>query len=359
MKIGIDISALVYGTGVSIYTKELVTNLLKLDSQNQYLLFGGSLRRLEELKSFSKSLTSKHDDKLFNIPPTLADILWNVLRFPKVESLTGQLDVFHSSDWTQPPTNAFKITTVHDLAPLRYPRETHPTIVAVHRRRLDIIKKEVDRVIVPSLATKKDLIDFGIKEERIRVIPEAASIIHERSTDEEIQKVKTKYKIDSNYLVTIGVGQRKNTQRLIEAFEKATAGQNLKLVLIGRSIQNFKENRGVRFTGHVTDQEFAALVSGAQVMVYPSLYEGFGLPILEAFNAQVPVVTSNVSSMPEVANDAAVLVDPYEVDSIAQGIMKSLKTQKTLKEMVTKQKGKYSWERTAQMTLEVYAESLK
>ncbi len=357
MKIAIDVSPIIYNTGVSIYTKEIVTNLLSLDKENDYVLYGGSFRQFSTLKSEVEKLPGKFSKKLFPIPPVAADFLWNRIHKLPIDSLIGKVDVFHSSDWTQPPTNAFKVTTIHDLSPIRFPRHMHPRIVSVHRARFNWIKKEANIIIAPSVATKADLIEYGIREERIRVIPEAASIIHKPATEQQIQKVKTKYNIDSNYIVTVGVGQRKNTDRLIQAFEKSAAGQSLKLVLIGRSTQHFDDGRGIRFTGHVTDEEFAALISGAQAMVYPSLYEGFGLPILEAFNANVPVVTSNLSSMPEVAGDAAILVDPYEVESISEGITKALKNQKTLKDKGLTQKNKFSWLKAAEKTLDVYKES--
>ncbi len=357
MKIAIDTSALLYGTGVSVYTRDLIKALLEIDQQNDYLLFGGSLRRGRELKNLLGQFQGKCQTKVFPIAPTLADFLWNRLHTLPIERLIGKVDVLHSSDWTQPPSKAFKVTTVHDLAPLRFPRLTHPRIVSAHKARLTWVKKEVDRVIVPSLATQEDLIDFGIKEEKIRVIPEAASIITKKAGMEEIRQVKKKYNIDGDYLVTVGVGQRKNTTRLIEAFEKAAAGQDLKLVLIGRSVEKFKDLRNIRFTGRVTDEEFRSLVTGATLMVYPSLYEGFGLPILEAFNAGVPVVTSNTSGMPEVAGDAAILVDPYEIESISEGIKTGLRRRKSLIDKATARASRFSWKKAAEMTLTVYLES--
>jgi glycosyltransferase involved in cell wall biosynthesis len=356
MKIGIDISQIVYDTGVSAYTKELVKALVTLDVENKYLLFGGSARLMSVLNAFVDPFGGRVEKKILPIPPTLSDLLFNTLRFPPIETFIGQVDVFHSSDWTQPKSNAKKVTTVHDLAPLKFPRETHPRIVAVHRRRLEIVRREVDLVIVPSDATRDDLIAYGVEEERIRVIPEAPTIVKSKSTLNEIEAIKKKYKIDGQYLVTVGVGKRKNTEKLIKAFENIRAGKNLKLVLLGRNNLGYPEERGLRFTGHVSDQEFSALVSGAEVLVYPSLYEGFGLPILEGFAAGVPVVTSNVSSLPQVAGEGAILVDPYEVSSISEGIKEALKNPKLLIQKGSKRLQDFSWEATAKMTLAVYNE---
>lgn len=359
MKIAIDISQIVYGTGVSVYTEELVKNLLKLDSQNEYFLFAGTLRQRGYLKKFLSTLSGRFSSKVIIFPPTLADIIWNRLHILPIEKLVGNTDVFHSSDWTQPPSSAFKVTTVHDLAPLRFPKLTPPRIYDAHKARLEWVKKEVDRVIVPSEATKNELVEYGFNSERIRVIPEAPSSIYFKRVEEEIEKVKTKYKIRNKYLLSVGVGQRKNTERLIKAFELARAGKDLKLVLIGRPQDEIRDGRNVFFLGHVPAPDKPALYSGAEALVYPSLYEGFGLPILEAFSCGTPVVTSNTSSMVEVAGEASVLVDPYEVESIADGIKKALRGKVGLSKKGLQQAGKFSWEKTAQDTLNVYLEAKK
>ncbi len=310
MKIGIDISQIVYGTGVSVYTKLLVENLLKIDRGNEYLLFAGTLRRRKGiLEVFSQA-------KIFPIPPTLADLIWNRLHVLPIEKLIGQVDVFHSSDWTQPPSKAFKVTTVHDLISLKFPKLIHPLILAVHERRLEWVKKEADRVIVPSNCTKEDLVAYGVDEGKIRVIYEAA--VSSRASQTVVDRIKKKYKINTKYLFAVGLSPYKNFERIIKAFDLVGGGKDLKLVIAGRSDPKIhQERRGVRFLGGVSDEELAALFTGAEALVFPSLYEGFGLPILDAFACQIPVVTSNLSSMSEIAGDAAILVDPYDVASIA------------------------------------------
>src|SRR3989344_3402437 len=177
MKIAIDISSIVYGTGVSIYTRNLVTNLIKEDIQNDYILFGGSLRRMRDLRIFLNTLKKySFQGKIFPIPPTLADIFWNKLHVLPIEKLIGRNDIFHSSDWTQPPSNAFKVTTIHDLVPLLFPKLTHSRIVDVHKRRLARVKKYADWIIAPSNQTKGDLINSGFSKDKISVIPEAVDI---------------------------------------------------------------------------------------------------------------------------------------------------------------------------------------
>jgi len=361
MKIAIDISGVVYGTGVSVYTENLVRNLLSIDKENEYVLFGGSLRRAGELREFANSLRGRSlQGKIFPIPPTLADLIWNKLHIVPIDLFTGKVDVFHSSDWAQPPTGAFKVTTVHDLSPIKFPRVTHPKIVSAHKARLTWVKKVVDRVIVPASATNDDLVAYGISQERIRVIPEAPSPIFKVAKKEEIERLKKKYKISGKYLLAVGINPRKNTQRIIEAFDFVKAGEDLKLVLVGEpSFLEIKEQRDVRIVGHVPSQMMPVFYSGAEALVYPSIYEGFGLPILEAFACGCPVVVSNTSSMPEVAGDSAVMVDPYDVNSIVDGIETVLKARKVFVKKGSSRVKKYSWMKTALETLKVYEEAYK
>ncbi len=352
MKIGIDISQVVYGTGVSLYTKELVRKLLEIDREDQFILFGGSLRSQYLLRQFSLSLKGNLEVKILPFSPTMADFIWNRVHRLKVEKLIGKVDVFHSSDWTQPPTNAFKVTTVHDLAPLKFPKATHPRIVSVHSRRLYWVLRECDRIIVPSQSTRGDLIAIGGKEEKITVIPEAAGEIFKVQPQNLIENVKAKYGIKDDYLITVGYGERKNTKKLIEAYEKAKR-KNLKLVVVG-GIKKETETRGVIFTGYVSDLELAAFYSGAKALVYPSFYEGFGLPVLQAFSCGCPVVTSRGTAMEEVAHKSAILVDPYEVSSIAEGIDEILRKPKEYIKKGLKRAKDFSWKDTAEQTLALY-----
>lgn len=361
MRIGIDISQIVYKTGVSTYTENLVKSLLEVDSENDYVLFGGSLRRREGLITFARSIDyryrSRVQSRLFRFPPTLLDILWNRIHKIPVETFVGRLNVFHSSDWVQPPSYSFRVTTIHDLSPLRFPKLTHPKIVEVTQRRLYWIKKEVDRIIVPSQATYEDLIILGFKKSKIRIIPEAADSYFRPASLKDQAIVKKKYNLD-NFILAVGTSKRKNLDRVISAFELARAGKGFKLVVVGERTEDTKERRGVLFIGHISKEELRRLYSSALCLVYPSIYEGFGLPILEAFACNCPVVTSNVSSLPEVAGKAAILVDPFSVDSIAEGIRRAIMRRKSLIKAGNKRLSLFSWKKTAIETLNVYREAL-
>ena len=350
MIIAIDISQIVYGTGVSHYRENLVKSLLQIDGKNEYVLYAGSLRRKRDVLNFFPQT------KVFPIPPILADIVWNKLHILPIERLIGRVDIVHTSDWAEPPSSAIKVTTVHDIIPIKFPKLTPSIIISTHKKRLEWVAKESKKIIVPSESTKNDLIDLGFSEHIIRVIPEAPNLI--KASSDDVVRIKTKYGIREDYIISIGTKPWKNTQRIIEAYHLSKFGKNLKLIIIGeKKGTSFQDERGVRFLGHIENNDLSALLTGSQVLVFPSLYEGFGIPILDAFNCCVPVVTSNLSSMPEVSGDAAILVDPYNINSIADGIEKALRGPKGLIKKGLARVKDFSWTKTAKMTLDVYNEA--
>ncbi len=356
MRYAIDLSQIIYGTGVSHYRENLVRNLLKIDSENEYVLYGGSLRRIKDLrfKINDLGLTPRTTVKTFPIPPRIADIVWNKLHILPIEKLIGQVDAVHTSDWAEPPSKMNKVTTVHDLVALKFSKITPRLVVETHKERLKWVNKESKIIIVPSIATKNDLIELGFDENKIRVIYEAPNL----SKSNEVEEIKKKYAIREDYIIAIGANPRKNTQSIIDAYHLSKYGKNLKLIIVGEKINTkLEDERGVRFLGHLPDDELSALLTGSSALVFPSLYEGLGIPVLDAFNCEVPVVTSNISSMPEVAGGAAVLVDPYDVNSIADGIEEALSKPKTLIAKGLKRVADFSWTKTAEETLKVYKEA--
>lgn len=173
MKIGIDVSQIAYeGTGVAQLIKNLVSGLLRVDSKNEYILFFSSLRK--RIPHFAEAWRGKQNFKIkaFRIPPTLLDLVWNKLHIFPVEWLIGDVDVFITSDWTEPPTTkAKKATILYDLIVYKYPQETDRKIIDVQKRKLRWVKKESDLVFCISEATKKDAMEIlGIDEKRLKVI---------------------------------------------------------------------------------------------------------------------------------------------------------------------------------------------
>jgi len=376
MRIGIDISQVVYeGTGVAAYTTNLVDNLLRIDRNNDYTLFGSSLRRKEKLiESVNKICINNLNhcrSSIWPLPPIILDTLWNRLHVLLVESLVGNIAVFHSSDWTQPPSKAKKVTTVHDLVAYKYPDWLHHSIVETHRRRLDWVEKESDLIIAVSQATKKDIMEIlDIEESRIRVIYEAADDAYRRfvallkgEQKKRFDVVKRKYSLPEHYFLAVGTQEpRKNLDRLIQAVQILKT-KAVNLVIAGKygwGALPKVSAANTRVLGYIDSEDLPALYWGAGAFIYPSLYEGFGLPIVEAMTMGCPVITSKTSSLPEVGGEAALYVDPLSVEDIAAKMtmvwdMGSFRYKDLVKKCID-QASKFSWEKTARETIDVYEE---
>jgi len=332
LRVGMDISQLAHFGGVNTYTRNLTDQLSKFDDL--------------EMRYFYSSLRKPYHGRLknvkkFKLPPTLFEMLFNRWRNVGIEKFIGLVDVFHSSDWTQPPSKAKKVTTYHDVVPLKYPQWSHPKIVAVHKRRLYLVEKEIDMVIAVSESTKKDLLEVSqIPEEKITVIHEAATDDFKKQNKKVQENFRKKYGLPEKYVLAIGgVGERRNLEMIKQA------SKDYHLVIAGKTIPILET------------QELESLYASAQVLLYASLYEGFGLPILDSFACGVPVITSNVSSMPEIGGEAAIYVNPKNVSEIAEKLKMVMEDQDLREDLIKKGLGqvkKFSWEKAAKETVEVY-----
>lgn len=331
IRVGMDISQTAHKGGVAIYTKNLSSELSKIDDLDM-VYFYSSLRKpyrgkLKNIKSY-------------RLPPTIFELFFNKIRNVTIEKFLGPMDIFHSSDWTQPPTKALKVTTVHDLVPIKYPQWSHPKIVAVHKRRIKIVEKEIDMVIAVSQTSKKDLMEVtNIPSEKITVIYEGRPNFKVRSK-KEILQFRKKYNLPEKFILAIGgVGERRNLFRIREA------AKDYNLVVSGVDIPWLDEG------------ELNLLYNSSEVLVYTSLYEGFGLPIVDAFSSGLPVITSNISAMPEVGGTAALYADPYNVSDIRKKIKIILEDNELRGGLIKKgfdQANKFSWEKCAKQTAEIY-----
>ncbi len=375
MKIGIDISQIVYPGGVGVYTKNLISHLVKIDGQDQYVFFAASLRKKQLLETWFSQLKKKAtktnvQSRFFPLPPVLTQLLFNQLRFTRIEIFTGKIDLFHTSDWTEPKTNCSKVTTVHDLAPLIYPHLHHPKIVKVFSQKLALVKRESDFIIAVSKSTKKDLVNkLGIKSEKIKVIYEALDDDFKKA-EPDISWFKS---LDlGNFIVSDAIkNPRKNLKNLLRAFEKVK-NKKIKLVLVGQPLWQQKElealleksvfkNRIVKLD-RVSLAQLKALYQKAKLAVFPSFYEGFGLPLLEALSCGCPVVCSDNSSFPEIGGKEALYCSPNKPNQIAQKINQLIENpdlRLELKQAAKKQIKKFSWQKTAKETLEAYQEAVR
>lgn len=342
MKIAIDISQIAYqGTGVAVYTENLVKNIAEIDKKNDYLLFGSSLRKSKYLKEFCEEFKKypNYSYNIFKYPPSVLSLLWNKMHVFSIDKLIGKVDVLHTSDWLEPPSNAKKVTTIHDLIVFVDPKNTPESIISTQLKKLSWVTKETDKIIAVSKSTKNDIIKYlKIPSEKIEVIYEAASNTFKKTQSEKKDK----------FFLVVGTSKRKNLDNIIKAFEKLNL-PDVHLTITGRSQKH--DNKLIKEIGFVEEKELARLYSNALALIYIPTYEGFGLPVLEALSCGCQVVSSKVSSLPEVGGDAVFYADPYSIEDITKQIQNSINHPK---KNLSLQTSKFSWEKTARQTIDLY-----
>jgi glycosyltransferase involved in cell wall biosynthesis len=392
MRIGIDItSAVRQGAGIGRFTRELIRALLTLDSPHEYRLFaatGGLPRSITEPRlayvtqpAFARNRQRpKERGELFAICNLqfLSDDwlhrIWHRARLPiPIEAAMGRVDLFHEPDFVLPPTlpRTPTVLTVHDLTFIRDPESAFPRL----RRYLNrVVPRSVARathVLADSAATRDDLIElFHTLPDKITVLYGGVDARFAPVRDpERWAAVRAKYNIGLGpFILGIGTIQpRKNYKRLIKAFAQLQSPTpNLQLVIVGgkgwlyddifAEVKRLGLENRVRFPGFADDDDLPTIYSAAAVLAYPSTYEGFGLPILEAMACGTPVVTSTTSSMPELAGDAALLVEPTNVDALAAALLRAQDTalRQTLVAHGLEQTRKFRWDQAAVQLLEIY-----
>ena len=362
MKIAIDITQSIYGTGVSNYTKEIVARLIKNHPNDEFVLFGGSLRRKKELLQFAKKAGGI--PKIYSMPPSFMDFVWNSLHILPVENLIGKVDIVHTSDWTEPPSRIPKVTTVHDLVAFKYPKTSTSNIRNAHRKKLAWVIRESKKIIAVSESTKADLISIlRVPEEKIVVIHEGAQSRYTPQPLEIQEIVKRRYKTGDEFIFAVSTLEpRKNQTGLIESFKIVRKTYpNLNLAIAGKTGWGEKVEpiEGVIMLGYVPDNDLPGLFSACEAFVHPAFYEGFGLTPLEAMSCGAAVAVSNMSSLPEVVGEAGVYFDPTSAQSIASGIITAIQDKAKLRAHSLKQAQKFSFDKAAEKTYKVYEEVLK
>jgi glycosyltransferase involved in cell wall biosynthesis len=372
MRIGIDYtSAARQRAGIGRYTRELVAALLSLENAHQYTIFAavGGLKdddwRLEvQREGIQLRTLPLSDDWLVR--------LWHRLRLPiPVEVVTGPLDVFYSPDFALPPTarTTKTLLTVHDLSFMHHPEAFVPSLQRYLERTVPRSLDRADLVLADSAHTRSDLITlFGVAPEEVKVIyPGVDSRFRPKPEPGERERLRERYGIeDRPYVLSVGTLQpRKNYVRLIKAFVQFRTATDIgaQLLIAGGHgwlyddiLAEAKRHEDVQLLGFVEDEDLPALYRGATFFAFVSLYEGFGLPVLEAMACGVPVVCSDTSSIPEVAGDSALLVDPLRLDELAEGMIRVLREEELREEMVNRglaQAADFTWERSARQLLNV------
>ncbi len=369
MEIGIDASRTVYKqkTGTEYYSYNLIKNLIKLDRKNEYILYSRN-----PLTKYFQNLPENFKNKIIYFPR-----FWTQIRL-SVEMLLNKPDLLFIPSHTIPIIHPKKtVVTCHDVGFRNYP-SSYSKFQLWH---LEFTTKKAvlwaEKIIAVSKSTKQDLIDiYGAKPEQIEVVYEGFTnkLYHPIKDRNKIKEVLKKYNIPEKYVLFVGrLEERKNIPRLINAFNiiKKEKGIRHKLVLVGKKGYKFEQiiniidklrlKDKIVLTGYIPEQDLPYIFSDADLFVLPSLYEGFGIPILEAFACGCPVATSNVSSMPEVAGKAAILFNPQKTDEIAQAVYKIISDDALKNNLIEKgfnQCKKFSWQKCAQETLEVLEETL-
>jgi glycosyltransferase involved in cell wall biosynthesis len=363
-------------TGIGLYTRELLRRMPGLDPGTSYTAWylnakgwaGGPRHLLRDLGAPSLRERETH------FPARWFAKLEGRFDAPRIEWLT-RFDVLFAPNFIPPPTRSRRVVvTVHDLAFKRFP-ETAPHGTRWWLERLDETLRRAAHVIVPSHATETDLLElYRVEPERVSVIPHGVDReVFRPAPEEDVARVRARFGIDGPYLLVLGgIEPRKNLPRIVEAWSRLDDDVRPALVIAGASVAwNPEGTRAlssaldalrspvreqVILTGYVSRAQSGPLLTGAVALVFPSLYEGFGLPVLEAMACGTPVITSNRSSLPEVASDAALLVDPESVNSIAGAMGRMLQDEATRRDLVAKGTGRvaaFSWDETARKTAEI------
>lgn len=386
MRVGIDCRTILNPengeqAGVGHYTYSLVKHLLKIDKKNQYVLFFDW--RVKDTAEF-KQKNVKIKYLPFSQYKKYLPLAYSHLLVSAV-FLSEKLDLFHGPANVVPLTYPGKcVVTVHDLAIYKHP-SWFPSGQAFSRKFL-VPKsvKKARRIIAVSQATKSDLVKkFKVPVKKINVIYEGVTSVVKRPpaksksgiSKEEILK---KYKVADNYVLFVGtLDPRKNIPQLLGAFDslfqkKTRKLEGVELVIAGakgfqyekvfEAIKSLKYGYKVRYLNYVPHNDKIALMKNALCFVFPTLYEGFGLPVLEAMSLGVPVITSKISSLPEITEDAAILINPESTKEIAAALKKVLINKKLREKMSQagqKQAAKFSWGKAAKQTLKVYQSVVK
>lgn len=281
---------------------------------------------------------------------------WNRFGWPVIESVTGPVDVCHSTVAVPAATTAPHVVTVHDVAFVHAPERFSKHGVRVMRRGLDRCRT-ADLVLCPSRATRDDLADLGFAIDRIRVVPWGVAAV--RVTEHDLARVRTLHSLPGEFVLFVGTLEpRKNLAGLVAAMRSIP---ELPLVVAGAegwgdAVPDAAGAADVRFVGFLPDDDLRPVMQAATVLAYPSLQEGFGLPILEAMAQGTPVVTSRGSSTAEVAGSAAALADPRDPESIAAAIREVLSDRSRWSAAAQERAGAFSWDSTVEATVAAYRE---
>jgi glycosyltransferase involved in cell wall biosynthesis len=377
-RIGIDVSTLInHGPdiGAGRYIINLVRNLIASDKKNTYVLTGRYISDdyLDILYDLKKQSAGGVELKLFKTSQKKLD-LWDRFRFPPLEFRGFKADILHCPDYLIPPTtNKNLVITVHDLSFIRYPQFNFEWFIKKYTREVRKSILLAKKIIADSESTKNDIIKFfGIDPKKVFVIYLASDSIFRRLTDKEKDlNIIKKYGIDKKYILSVGtIEPRKDFVTLIRAFnhiKQTDAASGYKLVIAGRTgwkseptyaereSSPFRED--ILFTGRVPDSDLNQIYNQAEIFVYPSIFEGFGLPPLEAMSCGLPVVARDTSSIKEVVGESGILLKDADEKEFGKEILNLIKNDDIKEKLKFKSLARakvFGWDETAKKTIDLY-----
>lgn len=373
MRIALDYTAAIrQGAGIGSYVRNLFAAMLQQDTETRYTLLSSG--RPTATHPFPEAENVVGRSVL--IPDRYLNILWYRWHTPLLPAtlFTGPIDIYHNPDFALPPLSSKvrKVVTIHDLAFLEHPEYAVPSLAAYLNKVVPEAVAAADVVATVSHEVGRTLVKhFQTPQEKLTVIPNGVGAHFRRITDPIILgATQHKFNLKTPFVLAVGTLEpRKNHIGLIKAFYKAQQKKNgpAMLAIAGgqgwlyeetkQVVTDLKLEKKVRFLGRVTELELVTLYSMATLFAFPSFFEGFGVPPIEAMACGTPVITSNISALPEVAEGAALLVDPYDIDALADAITR-LTGDENLREEL-RQKGyervkQYTWAISARKMLNVY-----
>jgi len=368
MKIGIDGRGAKWyrGTGIGTYTYQLISSLNTIDKINEYLLFMP--------ESSVSDISFSNNFHIENISEGNLNNFWDEVNIPNI--LTNKdIEIYHvpqNGVGLPKEKNCPFVITLHDVIPLKMPETVGETFLKIFNNDMPSIVSSCDGIITVSEFSKEDIAkSFNYPKEKIFVTYLAAEeIYHPLDRIQCSELIKKYYGIDGDYILYVGgFSPRKNIIGLIEAFSKFISKykKDIKLVIAGKQgksydiykkrSQDLNIEDKVIFPGFIPIKYLPYLYNASKLLVYPSFYEGFGLPPIEAMACGIPVIASNLTSIPEVVSDCAVLVDPYNIDEISNAIYKVINDHKFRDKLIIKgliRSSEFNWKKTAKNTLIAY-----
>lgn len=383
VKITYEVKAILSNTksGIGYYQKYIIETMLKSHTNYHFSLDCMSIRNNDEkyqkLLDLSENKQNYKINIYYHLPYSIYQLVCLLVPIPFKWFFKDKTDISHFFNYYLPPgLSGKKVVTIYDMVIREYPETMKFQTKLMLRLNLRRSIKKSDCIITISEFSKREIMKYyDVPEDKIEIVYCGISTDHfKKSTDmDQVSSVLNKYNIKRNYFLYLGTLEpRKNIENLVKAYDLFLSNNDDKtqvplLVIAGGKgwayqsiydlVKKLKLDNQVIFTGYVSDDEAPILMSNAYAFCYPSLYEGFGMPPLEAMACGVPVITSNVASLPEVAGDAAIYVDPYSVDSIESALQNIFENKEKRDELIQlgyKRVKLFSWENSCKKLNEIY-----